>query len=73
VRKLARDGVASKRSITHAILVLFEEAYKPAIHIYRAILESFLYTYSAVVDSFVIVSFFLEKHYSMFHTPQYYR
>jgi len=23
VRKLARDGVASKRSITHAILVLF--------------------------------------------------
>ena len=28
MRKLARDGVASKRSITHAILGLFSEAYK---------------------------------------------
>jgi len=63
VRKLARGGVASKRSITHAILGLFQEAYKPDFHIYRAILESFFYAYSAIVDSFVTVSFFLEKHY----------
>jgi len=63
VWKLACDGVASKRSITHAILGLFQEAYKPTFHIYRAILESFFYAYSAIVDSFVIVSFFLEKHY----------
>jgi len=45
------------------------EAYKPAFHTYRAILESFFYAYSAIVDSFLIVSFFLEKHY----IPQYYR
>ena len=63
MRKLARDGVASKRSIIHAMLGLFEEAYKPVFHIYRAILESFFYAYSAIVDNFVIVSFFLEKHY----------
>jgi len=69
VSKLARDGVASKRSITHAILGLFWEAYKPAFHIYRVILESFFYAYSIIVDIFVIVSFFLEKHY----IPQYYR
>ena len=47
VKKLARDGFVSKRSITHAILGLFQEAYKPAYH-----------AYSTVVDSFVIVSFF---------------
>ena len=50
------------QSLTHAILGLFKEAYKPALHIYGAILESFFYAYSAIVDSFVIVSFFLEKH-----------
>jgi len=33
------------------------EAYKPAFHIYRAILEILFYAYSAIVDSFVIVSF----------------
>jgi len=56
VRKLARDGFASKKSITHAILGLFQKAYKPAFP-----------AYSAIVDSFVIVSFFFEKHY----IPQY--
>jgi len=56
VRKLARNGVGSKRSITHAILGLFQEAHKPAFHMYRTILESFVYAYSAIVDSFVIVS-----------------
>jgi len=30
-------------------------------HIYSAFLERFCYTYSAIVDSFVIVSFFLEN------------
>jgi len=68
VRKLARDSVASKRPITHAILALFQEAYKAVFHIYRAILESFFYAYNAIVDSFVIVSFLLGK-----HIPQYYR
>ena len=29
MRKLERDGVASKSPITHAILGLFYEAYKP--------------------------------------------
>ena len=52
MRKLARDGVPSKRSITHAILGLFYEAHKPAFHIYRATLESFFYAYSANADSF---------------------
>ena len=69
MRKLARDGVASKRQTTHAIVGLFQEAYKPAFHVCNAILESFFYAYRAIVDSFVIVSFFLEKHY----IPQYYR
>jgi len=54
VRKLARDGVASKRSITHAILGLFQEAYKPAFQIYRAILESFFHAYSAIVNNFFL-------------------
>ena len=58
VRKLSRDDFASKRSITHAILGLFQEDYKPACH-----------AYSAIVDSFVIVSFFPWEHY----IPQYYR
>jgi len=70
VRKLARDGVASKRSITHWNLGLFQEAYKPAFHSHRPILESFFYAYSAIVDSFAIVSFFREN--NVFHTPQYY-
>jgi len=66
VRKLARDGAASKRSIIYAILSLFQKtmAYKPALHAC-----SFSYAYSAIVDSFVKVSFFLEKHYF----AQYYR
>ena len=42
---------------------LLLKAYKPAFHIYRAILESFFYAYSAIVDSFVIVSLCLEKHF----------
>ena len=47
MRKLARDGFASKRSVTHAILGLFQKAYKSVCH-----------AYSAIVDCFVIVSFF---------------
>jgi len=39
VSKLARDGVTSKTSFTHAILDLFQEAYKPAIRVYSAILS----------------------------------
>jgi len=50
-------------------LACFKEAYKPTFHVCNAILESFFYGYRAIVDSFVIVSFFLEKHY----IPQYYR
>jgi len=71
VRKLARDGFASKRSITYAILGLFQEKmpYKMAFHVYSPILDIFLYAYSAIVNSFVTVSFFLEKYY----IPQYYR
>jgi len=61
VRKLARDDVASKISINHAILGLFQEAYKPAFHIHRAILESLFHAHSAIVDSFVIVYFFLRN------------
>ena len=61
VRKLARDGVASKgQSRTR---FLFQEAYKLTFHLYRAILESFFYAYSAIVDDFVDSFFFLEKHY----------
>jgi len=37
-------------------------ANKAAFHAYCAILTSFFYAYSAIVDSFVIVSLFLEKH-----------
>jgi len=71
VRKLARDGIALKRSIMYVILGLFQKmmARKPAFHVYSAMLDVFFYAYSAIVDSFVIVSFFLEKHY----IPQYYR
>jgi len=36
---------------------------KPALHAYSAILGSFFYAYSAIVCCFVIISFFLEKHY----------
>ena len=43
--------------------------YKPAFHAYSAILDSFFYAYCGMVDSFVIVPLFLEKHY----IPQYYR
>jgi len=69
VRKLALDGIVSKRSITLVILGLFQEtmAYKPAFYAYSAILDSFFYAYSAILDSFVIVSFFLEKHYILQH------
>jgi len=37
--------------------------YNPAFHAYRTILNSSFYTYSAIVDSFVIVCFNFEKHY----------
>jgi len=57
VRKLARDGVASKRSSTHATLCLFQEAHKLAFHACSAILESFFYACSDIVDSFVIAFF----------------
>jgi len=71
VRKLARDGIASKRSVTPAILGLFQEtmAYKQAFHAHSPMLDGFVYAYSAIVDSFVIVSFFLEKHYTLQHYP----
>jgi len=36
-------------------------AYKPAFHAYSPILDSLFYPYSAIVDSFVIVSFFLRN------------
>jgi len=55
MRKLARNCIASKRSITLAILDLFQEtmACKPAFHAYSAILDSFFNAYSAFVDSFM--------------------
>ena len=40
-----------------------------AFHVCSAILETFFYVYRAIVDGFVVVSVFLEKHY----IPQYYR
>jgi len=43
-------------------------AHKPAFPANNPILDSFFYVYSAVVDSFVMASFFLEQHY----IPQYY-
>jgi len=50
-------------SITPAILGLFQDtmAYKQVFHDHSAILDSFFYAYRAIVNSFVIVSFFLEK------------
>jgi len=33
-------------------------AYKPAFHVYIATLDSFFYAYSALADSFVIISLF---------------
>jgi len=63
VSKLARDGGASKRSISHAMFGLFRKtmAYKSTFHAYSTILDSFFYGYSAIVDSVVIVSFFLRN------------
>jgi len=49
-------------------LARFDKPISP-IFISIELLESFFYAYSAIVDSFVIASFFLEKHY----IPQYYR
>jgi len=55
MRKLARNCIASKRSIILTILDLFQEtiAYKPAFHAYSTILDSFFNAYSAFVDSFM--------------------
>jgi len=52
--KLACHGIASKRSITYAILNLFYETmnYKPAFHAYTAILDSFVHAYSPIVETF---------------------
>jgi len=63
VRKLARDGIASKKSITQAICGLFQDTatYKPAVHAYSVIPDSLFYAYSANVDSFVMLSSFLEN------------
>jgi len=71
VRKLARNGVASKRSI--AFLTRFIACYKkrrPTNRLFMpiAILDSLFYAYNAIVDCFVIVSF-LAKH----DISQYYR
>jgi len=65
VRKLAHDGVASKRSISYVIRGLFQEmmAYKPDFHACSAILDKFFDASSTIVDSYVIAPFFLEKHY----------
>jgi len=38
-------------------------AYNPTFQTSRAILNSSFYAYSATVDSFVIVCFYVEKHY----------
>jgi len=43
-------------------------AYKSAFQAYSLILESFFYACGTIVDSFMVVSFFLEK-----HIMQYYR
>jgi len=43
-------------------------AHRPTFHANSTILDSFIHAYGAIVDSFVIVSFLLEKHY----IPQYY-
>jgi len=48
---------------------LVSRSLQGSFHIYRATPESFFYAYRAIVDNFVTVSFFLEKHY----IPQYYR
>jgi len=45
--------------------------YKPAFRVYSTILNSSFYAYSAIVDSVVIVSFLLKKHY--IPHPKYYR
>jgi len=42
-------------------------ANNPAFHAYSAILNSSFHAYSATADSFVIVCFYVEKHY----IPQY--
>jgi len=42
-------------------------AYNPVFNAYNAILNSSSYVYSAIVDTFVIVCFRIEKHY----IPQY--
>jgi len=69
MRKFARDGIASKRSISPTILGVFQEtvAYKQAFLAYSPVVDSFFLAYTAIVDSFVIVSLFLEKHYILQH------
>jgi len=42
-------------------------AYNPAFHAYSGILNISFYVYSTIMDSFVIVCFYVEKNY----TPQY--
>jgi len=37
--------------------------YNPAFRVYSAILNSSFNAYSAIVDNFVIVCFYVEKHY----------
>jgi len=44
-------------------LVSRNEAYKQVFHACIAILDSFFYAYTATMDSFVMVSFFLEEDY----------
>jgi len=43
-------------------------AYNPAFHAYSVILNSAFYAYSAIVDSFMIVCFYIEKHYCTFRS-----
>jgi len=41
--------------------------YKPVFHAYSGIPDSFFDAYRAIVDSFLIFSFFLEKYYNLQH------
>jgi len=60
LRKLARDDIASKRSITHAIPCLLQEmmSYKPALHAYSAVVDSFFYPCSVNVQLCPYTTFF---------------
>jgi len=74
VRKLARDGVALKRSISRFKINQLRDSgfandgLQTALNACSAILDSF-YAYRVIIDSFVIVSLFSWVK----HIPEYYR